>query len=52
MAERRIWARFKIVFLESTFHKLCVDASFVHDYAVGGDKKHVFQLCNQKRRES
>jgi hypothetical protein len=40
--ETLIWASLKIVFLESAVHKLCVDVSFVHDYSVGGDKKHVF----------
>ena len=52
VAERRIWASLKIVFLQSTVHKLSVDALFVHDNAVRGGKKHVFQLCNRKRRES
>ena len=42
VAEIRIWASLKIVFLESTVHKLSVDASFVHHYAVRGDKKQVF----------
>jgi hypothetical protein len=41
VAERRIWASLKIVFLESTVNKLSVDASFVHDYAERGDKKQV-----------
>jgi hypothetical protein len=40
--ETLIWASWKIIFLESTVQKLCGDASFVHDYAVRGDKKHVF----------
>jgi hypothetical protein len=39
VAEIRIWASLKIVFLESTVHKLSVDASLVHYLAVRGDKK-------------
>jgi hypothetical protein len=30
VAETRTWASLKIVFLESTVHRLSVDASFVH----------------------
>jgi hypothetical protein len=35
----------KIVFLESTVHKLSVDASFVHNLGVRGDKKQFFSSC-------
>jgi hypothetical protein len=42
VAEIRIWASLKIVFLESTVHMLSDAASFVHHQAGRGDKKQVF----------
>jgi hypothetical protein len=41
-AETGIGASLKVVFLESTIYKLSVDASFVHNLAVRGDKKQFF----------